>query len=218
MALLELSGAQASYNGKRVLHDVSLSIERGERIALVGKSGAGKSTLLHLLYGRMGNDATLLPQNLGLVKTLSVFHNVYMGRLHRNPTWYNLANLVKPFRLEIEAITKILDQLGMAEKIFVPVGELSGGQEQRTAVARGLYQGGSVFFGDEPVSAVDEHQARTVLRCIGDAHKTVVLAMHDADLAIRFTDRIVGVMDGRIVLDRTSAEMAGSDLDDLFKS
>ena len=218
MSAFELKNAKAAYNGKPVLWDISLGIQRGERIALVGKSGAGKSTLLRLLYGSGKNDTALLPQDLGLVKTLSVFHNVYMGRLHRNPTWYNLANLVKPFRREIESITEILRKLGLEEKIFVPAGELSGGQQQRTAVARALFQGGSAFLGDEPVSAVDEHQAEVMLRCINDGHETVVLAMHDADLAIRFTDRVVGIVDGRIVLDRLSATMAVSDLDDLYKS
>ena len=218
MAAFELSRVNASYNGARVLWDISLSIERGERIALVGESGAGKSTLLRLLYGRGGNDATLLPQDLGLVKTLSVFHNVYMGRLHRNPTWYNLANLVKPFRREIESITGILRKLRLNKKIFVPVGELSGGQQQRTAVARALFQGGSAFLGDEPVSAVDDHQAQTILQCINDSYETVVLAMHDADLAIRFTNRVIGIMDGRIVMNSLSAKMVNSDLDGLYQS
>ena len=218
MAAFELSKAGAAYNGKAVLRDISLGIERGERIALVGKSGAGKSTLLRLLYGSGQNDTALLPQDLGLVKTLSVFHNVYMGRLHRNSTWYNLANLVKPFRREIDSITEILRKLRLEEKIFVPAGELSGGQQQRTAVARALFQGSPAFLGDEPVSAVDEHQAEIMLQCINDAHETVVLAMHDADLAIRYTDRVIGIVDGHIVMDRLSAAMVASDLDDLYKS
>lgn len=218
MAAFELSKAGAAYNGKAALRDISLGIERGERIALVGRSGAGKSTLLRLLYGSGQDDTALLPQDLGLVKTLSVFHNVFMGRLHRNSTWYNLANLVRPFGREIESITGILRKLRLDEKIFVPVGELSGGQQQRTAVARALFQGSSAFLGDEPVSAVDEHQAEFMLQSINESHDTVVLAMHDADLAIRYTDRVIGIKDGRIVMDKPSAGMVASDLNDLYKS
>ncbi len=179
MALFDLSEVQATYNGARVLQNITLSIEAGERIALVGRSGTGKSTLLRLLHSRKKEDVALVPQDLGLVKALSVFHNVYMGRLNRNSSWYNVVNLIRPFRSETKAVHAILEKLDLTDKMFVPVGELSGGQQQRTAVARALYQDRPVFLGDEPVSAVDVLQARTVLKLIVENHETVVLAMHD---------------------------------------
>ena len=73
MSLLELQRASAGYGGQPVLEGISLKIERGEKVALVGESGAGKSTLLGLLYERLNGSASLVPQELGLVKTLSVF-------------------------------------------------------------------------------------------------------------------------------------------------
>jgi phosphonate transport system ATP-binding protein len=218
MTVFELDGEHASFNGKRVLSDISLGIERGEKIALVGKSGAGKSTLLQLLYKHRQEEVTLLPQELGLVKSLSVFHNVCIGRLHHNSNWHNLVNLLRPVKTEIEAVTCVLEKLHLADKIFAPVGELSGGQQQRTAVARSVFQGSTALLGDEPVSAVDEVQAQTVLSAIVDAHETVVLAMHDVDLALRFSNRIVGIVNGQIVMDRPSAGIAASDLHDLYKS
>jgi len=75
-----------------------------------------------------------------------------------------------------------------------------------------------VLIGDEPVSAVDEHQARDILSTINDQKKTVVLAMHDRALALEFTDRVVGIRDGRIVLDEATAGMVPSDLDDLYQA
>ena len=192
-------------------------MERGQRLALVGRSGAGKSTLLSLFYDRRQTDAAFVPQDPGLVKTLSVFHNVFMGRLDRNSTWYNLLNLARPLKREVAAILELLEPLGLREKIFEPAGELSGGQQQRTGVARALFQGAEVVLGDEPVSSVDLHQARSVLSVINGAYETSVLAMHDVDLALEFCDRIVGVEDGRVVLDEAASGMGRDDLMPLYK-
>ncbi len=217
MPHLELSDAEASYNGNTVLRGVSLKINKGERVALIGASGSGKTTLLNMLYAQKRAEAALVPQDLGLVKTLSVFHNVFIGRLNRNPTWYNVANLVRPFGKELAAIKGILEKLGLAAKIRVPVAELSGGQQQRAAVGRALYQNASIFLGDEPVSAVDEHQSRSVLDNITATYETVVLAMHDVPLAIKYADRLIGMRRGEIVLDEPAAGMTTADLDVLYK-
>ncbi len=215
--VLELDNATVSYNGEAVLKNLSLEIKPGEKIALVGQSGAGKSTLLNLLYQQCDEDAALVPQDLGLVRSLSVFHNVFMGRLNRHPTWYNIANLLKPLKKEVDQISPILGQLGLEEKIFEPIRELSGGQQQRTAVARAIFKDSSIFFGDEPVSAVDEHQSHTVLQAIAISHQTVVLSMHDVDLALRYTDRVIGLRLGDLVLDQPTANIQAADLDDLYK-
>lgn len=218
MALLQLSDEVAGYQGKTILRDLTLSIEAGERIGLVGESGAGKSTLLRLIYERCRDQAALVPQDSGLVQSLSVFHNVYMGRLHTHSVWRNFRNLLKPARDDIATVRPIVDELRLEEKFFSPVAELSGGQQQRTAVGRALYNTGDVLIGDEPVSAVDEHQARDILSTINNQKKTVVLAMHDRTLALEFTDRVVGIRDGRIVLDEATAGMVPGDLDDLYKA
>ena len=218
MTLLQLSDEVAGYQGKTILRDLTLSIEAGERIGLVGESGAGKSTLLRLIYERCRDHAALVPQDSGLVQSLSVFHNVYMGRLHTHSVWRNFRNLLKPTRDDIATVRPIVDELRLEEKIFSPVAELSGGQQQRTAVGRALYNTGDVLIGDEPVSAVDEHQARDILSLVNSQKKTVVLAMHDRALALEFTDRVVGIRDGRIVLDEATAGMVPGDLDDLYKA
>jgi len=215
--VLELENATVSYNGEAVLKNLSLEIKPGEKIALVGQSGAGKSTLLNLLYQQCSEDAALVPQDLGLVRSLSVFHNVFMGRLNRHPTWYNIVNLLKPLKKEVDQISPILGQLGLEEKIFEPIRELSGGQQQRTAVARAIFKDSSIFFGDEPVSAVDEHQSHTVLQAITISHQTVVLSMHDVDLALRYTDRVIGLRLGDLVMDQPTANIKAADLDDLYQ-
>lgn len=217
MSAFELRDATVSYDGNTVLNRITLQIERGERVALVGRSGVGKSTLLHLLYEQSRATSALVPQDPGLVRSLSVFHNVFMGRLNQNSVWYNLTNLVMPRHQEVDDIRALLVSLEMDDKLFQPAGELSGGQQQRTSVARALYRKGEALLADEPVSSVDEHQSQSVLRSINSAYDTTILAMHDVDLALEFCDRIVGLDDGRIVLDSPAADMKRSDLMPLYR-
>ncbi len=217
MAVFALEDARASYGDQEVLGPVSLTVEAGEHVALVGRSGAGKSTLLSLLHDPQRRDIALMPQELGLVQTLSVFHNVYMGRLGANPTWYNLANLVRPFEREVAGVTSALEPLGMAGKLWARVGELSGGQRQRTAVARVLYQDAGVLLADEPVSALDVTRADDVMTVLSRTYETTVLAMHDVDLALRHSSRIVGIDSGQVVLDEAAVRLTAEDLWPLYE-
>jgi len=217
MTLFSLRGANLGYDGKPVLTDVTLTIQAGERVAIVGPSGAGKSTLLSALYGQQKARTALVPQDGALVKQLSVYHNVYIGRLHRHGAFYNLLNLIRPLREPLASVTAILEPLGLTDKLFAPVGELSGGQQQRTAVARALYRGGEVMLGDEPVSAVDGVQARDVLAAINRACPTVVLVMHDVELALQFVDRVIGLQKGRIVFDQPVARLSPEQLSGLYR-
>jgi len=217
VSLLELREESAGYKDTTILRGLNLTINPGERIALVGESGAGKSTLLHLLYNRLGSRAALMPQDSALVQALSVFHNVYMGRLHERSVWRNLRNLIFPVPSDVDEVRAVLARLRLGDKIFSNVGQLSGGQYQRTALARALYHPGQVIVADEPVSSVDEHQAREILATMNNEKETVLLAMHDRELAIEFADRIVGLRDGRIVLDQSSRSMKPNDLNDLYR-
>ncbi len=214
--LLYLENEDLGYQGDIVLHNISLSVSDGERVAFVGKSGAGKSTLLSVLQSRFPNDIALIPQDTGLVRALSLFHNVYMGRLHQNSTFYNLLNLVWPQKPEVEEIGALTTKLGLEGKLFERTGELSGGQQQRTAVCRAIYQGGSAVLGDEPVSAVDNRQAVQILEALNERFDTILLAMHDVDLALRFSDRIIGIQDGKIALDQPATDLQRHDLDFLY--
>jgi phosphonate transport system ATP-binding protein len=211
-ALVELHKASAGYAGRAVLHDIDLTINAGERVAVMGRSGAGKSTLLNLLYDRLAHRVALIPQAAALVKTLSVFHNVYMGRLDRHPTWYNLRNLVWPARRDVAEITGVLDLVGLTDKMFERAGTLSGGQQQRTSVARALYNGGAIVIGDEPVSALDRLQAAEILGKLCARHDTAILAMHDIPLALAHADRVVVIDEGRIVLDAPARTINAVDL------
>ena len=146
--LIALEGETIGYAGRAVLAEVRLSIAAGERIALVGRSGVGKSTLLNTLYDRLADTAALIPQAASLVPQLSCFHNVYMGRLDRHSSLRNLRELVWPATATLAEVEAVLAAVGLAEALRQKAGSLSGGQAQRTSVARALYNGRPVVLGD----------------------------------------------------------------------
>jgi len=207
-AAITLEGLSAGYQGAPVLHDITLSVEPGERVAIIGRSGAGKSTLLNTIYRRYPQYAALIPQASSLVANLSVFHNVFMGCLDRHSTLYNLRTLIRPPTAELAAVGGVLEAVGLKEKLFAKAGELSGGQQQRTSVARAMLNGRPIVLGDEPVSALDRVQAREVLRALCERHETKIFAMHDIRLALEHSDRIILLERGRILLDEPSSHLS----------
>jgi phosphonate transport system ATP-binding protein len=210
--VFELKGACAGYDGRAVLFDIDLTVRGGECVAIMGRSGAGKSTLLGLLYAQRAQEVALVPQAPHLVEPLSVFHNVYMGRLDRHSTAYNLRNLVWPAARKVAEVRGVLASVGLESEIFSAAGGLSGGQQQRTSVARALYNGRPILIGDEPVSALDRVQGSDVLSVIKRHHRTLVLALHDVQLALEHADRIVLLENGRKIVDAPSNALTANDL------
>jgi phosphonate transport system ATP-binding protein len=213
---IRLADAHAAYGGHTVLSGIDLTIRPGERVALLGRSGAGKSTLLGLIHAQARGQAALVPQAAALVRTLSVFHNVYMGRLDRRSTWHNLRTLVWPARADRDAVCRVLAQVDLAEKLTARAGELSGGQQQRVSVARALYDGRPILIGDEPVSALDRAQGRAVLEALAGTHETLILALHDVALALAVCDRIVVLDGGRILRDAPGRSFDAASLAALY--
>ena len=214
--MIQLQSESASYQGVKTLHDIDLQVSRGEKLALVGQSGSGKSTLLKLIYEHYPVNTSLVPQDYGLVNNLSVYHNVYIGRLEQHSTLYNLVNLIRPRADQVKMVRAILVDLQLEDYLFRPVGRLSGGQKQRVAVARSLFQKGHLLLADEPVSSVDEQQSKVVLKQMLNGFSTVVLALHDIQLALAFCDRIIGLEKGRIVLDSPAKALSVKDLLSLY--
>jgi phosphonate transport system ATP-binding protein len=210
--VLSLVKASAGYGQGLVLRDIDLEVLAGDKVAIMGRSGAGKSTLVGLLYAQRPADIALVPQAAALVAALSVFHNVYMGRLHRNSTFANLRTLFSPRSADVAEIGTILDAVGLSDKIFENAGGLSGGQQQRTSVARALYNGRPILLGDEPVSALDRVQGSEILSLLSRSHETMVLVMHDIPLALEHCNRIVVLEDGRMIVDAPSRDLTVGDL------
>lgn len=216
MSGFDLSGLTASFGGERVIGPLSLSVREGERVGLVGRSGAGKSTLIRLVYEQVERLAALVPQDLGLVNALPVFHNVYVGRLDAHGNWYNMVTLVRPFTRDSRDVKSLLSELGMTEKAWMPTASLSGGQRQRVAIARALYRQSGLLLADEPVSALDGPLAHQVMTLLRERFKTSVIALHDVELALEYCTRIVGIQDGQIALDESSEKLTPADIAPLY--
>ena len=216
--LFDLQQVDVSYGSQPALKDIRLRIGEGEKVALIGPSGAGKTTLLNKLYEMRADDCAFVHQQYALVPQLSVFHNIYIGRLDRCPTWLNLLNLIKPRKKMIDEVLPILEVLGMTGKLFEKVGALSGGQQQRVAVGRAMYRGGSVLLADEPVASIDPLQGVAILDLIVNTGHTVIMSLHSVAFARRFSQRIIGLCAGRIRFDLPVSQVCQEDIDELYRT
>ncbi|MDP6763320.1 MAG: ATP-binding cassette domain-containing protein [Planctomycetota bacterium] len=241
-----LRGVCVEYGASAALREVDLEIEPGEVVAFVGPSGAGKSTALGLCNGMVcptsgtvrldGEDLCglpaarlralrsrigLIPQELGLVGNLRVSQNVLAGRLGRRGALAGLRPLIHARRGELTEVLEILDRLGIGEKLFHRVDTLSGGERQRVAIARALYQEAGVLLADEPLSALDPARARETLTLLlavaREEGLTLILSLHDIDLARELVGRLVGLRAGRVVFDRRREDVTDDDLRHLYQ-
>lgn len=210
--VLSLKGASTSYDGRAVLRGIDLEVRPSETVAVMGRSGAGKSTLLKLLYMQRPDDIALVPQGASLVEALSVFHNVYSGRLDRYSTMANLQTLVWPSAQRVSEIREILSEVGLEAQMYQKAGTLSGGQQQRVSLARALYNGRPILLADEPVSALDRVQGGNLLKLIKARHPTAVIILHDVQQALDYADRIVVLDDGQKVVDAPARTLSAHDL------
>ena len=211
-----LQNESISYFETVILDSLSLEIKKGEKVALLGKSGSGKSTLIKRLYELKKDEASYIPQELGLVNNLSVFHNVYLARLDDYSTFYNIRNLIKPASKEVEAIKTILNSFDLEDKIFVKNHDLSGGQKQRTAIARSIFNQKNILLADEPISALDEYLSSKVLQTLNEKFETIVCALHNVDLAVEHFDRVIGLKNGKILVDKKCTELTNDDRQKLY--
>jgi lipoprotein-releasing system ATP-binding protein len=206
-----------SYGSLQVLKGVSLDISRGEIVSIVGSSGAGKSTLLHIIGTLDFPDAgeiLLGGQRVDLLKgkKLAAFRNRHMGFVfqfhHLLPEFTALENVCIPGwlagnkRKETEARAKtLLTTLGLKDRMENKPNALSGGEQQRVAVARALINDPDIVFADEPTGNLDSHNARELHHLfvqLRDQHRqTFLIVTHNEELA-QMSDRILHMKDGKI--------------------
>ncbi len=214
--LFNLKNQTITYNKKDILHSISFNIKIGEKVAILGKSGSGKSTLLKYLFSLQKNSFAYVPQDLSLVDNLSVFHNIYLARLDTYSTIYNIRNLIKPASKEIDLIKNILDDFDLSSKIFSKIYNLSGGQKQRVALVRAIFKNKDILLADEPISSLDEYLSSKTLAILNVKFKTLICSLHNVSLAINHFDRIIGLKDGKIILDKKCSLLDKEDINNLY--
>ena len=203
-----------------ILKNINLTVNAGEMIAIIGASGSGKSTLMNIL-GCLDKPTrgsyTVKGQETGdmLPDELAQLRREYFGFIFQR--YHLLGDLTALGNAEIPAIyagftpterhartRKLLDRLGLGERMSHKPGQLSGGQQQRVSIARALVNGGEVILADEPTGALDSNSGREVMAILRELHAeghTVIIVTHDAKVAEN-ADRIIEISDGEVVADR----------------
>jgi phosphonate transport system ATP-binding protein len=230
------------------LDGVSACIRPGEFVAIVGRSGAGKTTLLRCLSRaiapsqgaiRMGGQdlgplagaalrahrarVGVIYQQFNLVRRLRVLDNVLIGRLPHLRGWRRYAALVRIFdRFQRDAALSCLDHVGLLARAWQRADTLSGGEQQRVAIAKILAQEPKLILGDEPVASLDVINGALVMetlrRIASPAGLTVVSTLHHVEYARRYADRVLGLRAGRLVFDGPAAELGDDAIREIFGS
>lgn len=242
-AAVALRGVEVRYGADPAL-SATLDIAPGERVALVGPSGAGKSTLLGLCRGArplaagtvevLGVDLAAasrrglravrsrigsVHQGLDLVGPLTALQNVSAGRLGRWGTARSLASLVRP--VDPGPALEAMRRLGIEDLAGARTDRLSGGEQQRVALARVLVQDPALVLADEPIASLDPGRARIVMDLLtevvaGDA-RTLLVSLHDFAAAQETCDRVVGLRCGEVVFDLPAGEVTAAHRDALYR-
>lgn len=245
-ARLLLHEVSVVYGTTAALDSVSLDIGAGEAVAFVGPSGAGKTTLLKLFNGAVrpttgevsvnGSGLSALSpsgihavragtgfvyQDLNLIPNLRVIQNVIAGRFGRRSLAGSLRDVLFPSRATIREVYGVLEQVGIAEKLYQRTDSLSGGQQQRVAIARALYQQPRALLCDEPVSSVDPSRARSVLELLkklcGDNGLTLCVSLHNLELAREIFPRLIALREGRVLFDRRTDAISEDDFTNIYQ-
>jgi len=214
--------------GTRALDDVSLDVERGEFVVLIGLSGSGKSTLLRCINrlveptsGRILLDGTdmartrgselrrmrrrigMIFQQFNLVRRSSVFANVLAGGLGSRPLWRTVA--MRPTTEDVALAFENLGRVGIVGKAYSRADALSGGQQQRVGIARALMQRPDLMLADEPVASLDPATSHSVMKYLEEINRTdgitVLCSLHFLSLARRYGTRVIALKDGRVAFD-----------------
>ena len=242
MAMIEMVKACKRFpGGQEALKDISTAIEPGSFTVILGPSGAGKSTLLRLINGlepltagtvkvagnalerrklrAMRAQVGMVFQQFNLVPRLSVMTNALTGRLAYRSWMGSVLHLFR--REDLDIAHEALARVGLAEKAWCRADQLSGGQQQRVGIARALAQQPKVILADEPVASLDpvsSEEIMALLKGICDRDGiTLLVNLHQVELARRFADRVIGLNRGRLVFEGSPQELSRDVLETIYR-
>ena len=238
MKLLEMNHVKKEFDGLGGLRDISLSVEEGEVVSIIGPSGSGKSTLLRcatMLEQMDGGELIYMGEYAAGMKDgkcvyaskaeLKKLHR-YFGLVFQNfnlfPHYTVLKNITDslisvdkvPKQEAVERAEKLLEQLGLADKRDAYPYQLSGGQQQRVSIARALAKQPKLLFFDEPTSALDPEltvEVLKVIKALAKEHMTMIIVTHEMQFAKEVSDRIIFMEEGIIKEQGTPEELFGTE-------
>jgi len=242
---IRIASLTKTFGARRALDGVNIEVMPGEMVALIGASGSGKSTLLRHVAGLLRGDAGevivngrpvqrdgriaadirvvrsgigFVFQQFNLVGRLPLLVNVMTGNLHRMPLARSLFRWFR--REELRRGLDALARVGIAEHAAQRASTLSGGQQQRAAIARTLVQGARVVLADEPIASLDPEASRKVMDILAAINRedgcTVVVSLHQVNVALRYCPRTVALREGRVVYDGDSSSLTPALLRELY--
>lgn len=214
MSLLEMNHMKKSFGGLQVVKDISIHVEKGEVLAIIGPSGSGKSTLLRCATGLETADSGeinyrgsfgLVFQNFNLFPHYTVLKNITDAPIR----------VQKRGKEEVyKEARRLLGKMGLADKEAAYPYQLSGGQQQRVSIARALAMNPDILFFDEPTSALDPELTGEILKVIRELaaeHMTMVIVTHEMNFARNVADHIIFMNNGYIEVEGTPEEVFASD-------
>ena len=227
--MLEIKNLRKNFEGgTEALKGVDLKVNKGEFVSILGPSGSGKTTLLRSINGlesiddgdiffnnkkidknylpEVQNKTGMIFQEFNLVNNLSAINNVLTGLLNSSNKFLSLFYLFSK-KQKIEAL-KSLETVGLLEKSHNRSDELSGGQRQRVGIARAIIKKPLLLLADEPVASLDPKSSNIILSLLKKINQefgtTILCNLHQVDLAKKYSDRVIGLVDGKIIFDEKS--------------
>lgn len=246
MPILEFQHVSKVYNNTtKALDDLSFSVKEGEFLSIIGPSGAGKSTVLrcinrlvdatdgkiiydgkdimHINKRQLRNVRTktgMIFQHYNLVDRLSVMENVLHGRLGQKSTFSGMIGHYS--ESEKEQAFAILEELGLAEQAYKRCDALSGGQKQRVGIARAIMQQPKLILCDEPIASLDPKASKTIMDHLAQINQsmqiTCIVNLHQVDVAMKYSQRILGIAAGKLVFDGTPSELTQEKIHEIYQS
>ena len=239
--MLEINNLTKTFaNGTVALKGVNLNVHKGEFVSILGPSGSGKTTLLRSINGletmsggeiyldnkqvsqnsinQIQEKTGMIFQDFNLVNNLSAINNVLTGLLNTSNKFLSLFYLFSKTQ-KIDAL-KSLETVGLLEKSYSRSDELSGGQRQRVGIARAIIKKPLLLLADEPVASLDPKAADLILSLLKKINKeygtTILCNLHQVDLAKKYSDRVVGLVDGKVIFNEKSNDIDKDYLEKIY--
>jgi len=246
MPILEFKNVSKTYNKiTKALTDISFLVDEGEFVSIIGPSGSGKSTILRCINRLVdatkgeilfdGHDINradkkeirqvrkktgMIFQHYNLVDRLSVIENVLHGRLGHKSTISGIAGHYS--EAEKENAFLILEKLGLTEQAYRRCDELSGGQKQRVGIARSIMQEPRLILCDEPIASLDPSASKIIMDHLSNINMTMkitcILNLHQVNVALKYSKRIIGLTGGLIVYDGAPENLTKEKIYEIYQS